>query len=283
MTRYARCGSLHIAYQVVGDGPQDLVYVPSALGHVETYWESPETAAFLSGLASFARLILLDKRGTGMSDRVVGAPTMEERIDDVRAVMAAAGSTRAALYGMSEGGAIGALFAATYPEAVSHLVLMGTGAVGWVTPERAEELILSLETSWGNGEIIEKGAPSVAHDPAVRAYTGLVQRRSATPTSMAALLRMNANFDIRSSLSSVTAPTLMIHRRGDRLYSLDMAREMADGIPGAQFVAARGDGPPPVLRGAGANPGADRGVRHRAAADAEHQASPIRWVPAHRT
>ena len=143
VTRYARCGSLHIAYQVVGDGPQDLVYVPSALGHVETYWESPETAAFLSGLASFARLILLDKRGTGMSDRVVGAPTMEERIDDVRAVMAAAGSTRAALYGMSEGGAIGALFAATYPEAVSHLVLMGTGAVGWVTPERAEELILT--------------------------------------------------------------------------------------------------------------------------------------------
>ena len=112
--------------------------------------------------------------------------------------------------------------------------------MGWVTPERAEELILTLESSWGNGEIIEKGAPSVAHDPAVRAYTGLVQRRSATPTSMAALLRMNANFDIRSSLSSVAAPTLMIHRRGDRLYSLDMAREMADGIPGAQFVLLEG-------------------------------------------
>src|SRR6476619_1690485 len=129
------------------------------MGHVETYWESPETAAFLLRLASFTRLIVLDKRGTGMSDRVVGAPTMVERIDDVRAVMAAVGSTRAALYGSSEGGAIGALFAATYPEAVSHLILMGTGAVGFVTPEHVEEIILSLESRWGNGDIIESGAP----------------------------------------------------------------------------------------------------------------------------
>ncbi len=240
VTRYAKCGNLHIAYQVVGDGPQDLVYVPSAFGHVETFWEDPATAAFLSRLASFSRLILLDKRGTGMSDRVVGTPTMEERIDDVRAVMAAAGSTRAVLYGMSEGGAIGALFAATYPDAVSHLVLMGTGAVGWVRPEEAEQRARSLESRWGNGDIIESGAPSVAHDPAIRAYTGLLQRRSATPTSMATLLRMNANFDIRAALPKVAAPTLMIHRSGDRLYSLDLAREMAGGIPGARFVVLEG-------------------------------------------
>ncbi len=240
VTRDAKCDGIHIAYQVIGEGPQDLIYVPSAMGHVETYWESPETAAFLLRLASFTRLIVLDKRGTGMSDRVVGAPTMVERIDDVRAVMAAVGSTRAALYGSSEGGAIGALFAATYPEAVSHLILMGTGAVGFVTPEHVEEIILSLESRWGNGDIIDSGAPSVAHDPAIRAYTGLLQRRSATPTSMATLLRMNANFDIRSSLSSITAPTLMIHRRGDRLYSLDVAREMAGGIPGARFVLLEG-------------------------------------------
>ncbi len=240
MTRYAKCGGLHIAYQVIGTGPQDLVYVPSALGHVETYWEDPATAAYLLGLASFSRLILLDKRGTGMSDRVVGVPTMEERIDDVRAVMSAAGSTRAALYGMSEGGAIGALFAATHPEAVSNLIVMGSGAVGWVTPEQAELLILNLETRWGNGDIIDNGAPSVAHDPAIRAYAGLVQRRSATPTSMAALLRMNATLDIRASLPSISAPTLVLHRTGDRLYSLDMGRQMADGIPGARFVELEG-------------------------------------------
>src|SRR4051794_10693684 len=167
VTRYAKCGGLHIAYQVIGDGPQDLVYVPSALGHVETYWEDPATAAFLLGLASFSRLILLDKRGTGMSDRVVGVPTMEERIEDVRAVMAAAGSTRAALFGMSEGGAIGALFAATCPDAVSHLVVMGSGAVGWVTPEEAERLIVNIDAEWGNGDIVDNTAPSVAHDPSI--------------------------------------------------------------------------------------------------------------------
>jgi pimeloyl-ACP methyl ester carboxylesterase/DNA-binding CsgD family transcriptional regulator len=240
LTRYAKCGDIHIAYQVIGEGPGDLVYVPSALGHVETYWEDPATAAYLLGLSSFSRLILLDKRGTGMSDRVVGAPTMEERIDDVRAVMAAAGSTRAALYGSSEGGAIGALFAATYPDAVSHLVIMGSGAVGFVTPAEAELLILKLETLWGTGDVIEVTAPSVAHDGAIRAHIGLRERRSGTPTSMAALIRMNSSFDVRPSLSSISAPTLILHRTGDQRYSLDQAREMADGIPGARFVELEG-------------------------------------------
>ena len=240
VTRYAKCGGIHIAFQVIGDGPQDLVYVPSMLGHLETYWEDPATAAYLLGLASFSRLILIDKRGTGMSDRVSGVPSIEERIEDVRAVMAAAGSTRAALFGMSEGGSIGALFAATDPDAVSHLVIMGSGAVGCVTPEEVEQRIVNLETRWGNGDIIESGAPSVAHDPAIRAYIGRVQRRSATPTSMAALLRMNATFDIRAALGSVSAPTLVMHRTGDRLYRLDVGREMAEGIPGARFVELEG-------------------------------------------
>ena len=141
---------------------------------------------------------------------------------------------------MSEGGAIGALFAATYPDAVSHLVIMGSGAVGWVTPEEAERLIVNLEPQWGNGDIIDNTAPSVAHDPAIRAYIGLVQRRSATPTSMAALLRMNATFDIRAALPSVSAPTLVLHRTGDRLYPHDVCRQMADGIPGARFVELEG-------------------------------------------
>jgi pimeloyl-ACP methyl ester carboxylesterase/DNA-binding CsgD family transcriptional regulator len=216
------------------------VYVPSAMGHLETYWEDPATAAFLLGLASFSRLIMLDKRGTGMSDRVVGVASMEERIEDVRAVMDAAASVRAALFGMSEGGAIAALFAAAHPDAVSHLVVMGSGAVGWVSAEEVEQMIIGLEARWGNGDIIESGAPSVAHDPVIRAYTGRVQRRSATPTSMAAVLRMNASFDILAALPSISAPTLVLHRTGDRLYSLDKGRQMAAGIPGARFVELEG-------------------------------------------
>jgi pimeloyl-ACP methyl ester carboxylesterase len=235
-TLYARSGALHVAYQVVGDGPRDLVYIPSAFGHVEMYWEQPSVEYFLRRLASFSRLMIFDKRGTGMSDRTGGTPTLEERIDDVRAVMDAVGSQRAALFGMSEGGAIGALFAARYPAKVSHLVVMGSGAVGYVTPQEAQLLIDDIERHWGNGEIIAKGAPSVADDEEIRAWTGRLQHRSVSPGAMADLIRMNTTFDLRDELASISAPTLVLHRTGDLLYAVDQGRYLAAHIPGARLV-----------------------------------------------
>jgi pimeloyl-ACP methyl ester carboxylesterase/DNA-binding CsgD family transcriptional regulator len=214
--------------------------VPAGFGHLETFWEEPGCARFLRGLASFSRLTIFDKRGTGMSDRIDGVPTLHERMDDIRAVMDAIGSERAALFGMSEGGAIAALFAATYPAAVSRLIALGSGAVGYVTPEQVELNIAGLVERWGNGDVIATGAPSVAHVERIREWTGRLQRRSNTPGTMAALLRMNAAFDMRDVLGSITAPTLVLHRSGDLVYSIDKGRYMADHIPGARFVELPG-------------------------------------------
>ena len=218
----------------------DLILVPASFGHLETYWEEPRCAQFLRGLASFSRLAIFDKRGTGMSDRIDGVPTLHERMDDIRAVMDAIGSERAVLFGMSEGGAIAAVFAATYPAAVSRLIALGSGAVGYVTPEQAELQIAGLGGRWGNGDVIAMGAPSVAHDDRIREWTGRMQRRSNTPGTMAALIRMNAAFDIRGVLGSITVPTLVLHRTGDLLYSIDKGRYLADHIPGARFVELPG-------------------------------------------
>jgi pimeloyl-ACP methyl ester carboxylesterase/DNA-binding CsgD family transcriptional regulator len=239
-TRFARSGPVHIAYQVLGDGPLDLIHIPGALGHLETYWEEPNCARFLRRLSSFARLALYDKRGTGMSDRVGGVQAFHERIDDVRAVMEAVGSERAALFGISEGGAIAALYAATYPEAVTHVITMGSGAIGWITPERAELVIPDVVRRWGNGDLIDNGAPSVAHDPQIREWTGRLQRRSCTPGSMAAILRMNAGFDVRAELAKIAAPTLVLHRTGDRLYLVEEGKYLAEHIPNARLVELPG-------------------------------------------
>ena len=211
-----------------------------------------------------------------MSDRVVGVPTTEERIDDVLAVMAAAGSTRAALYGSSEGGAISALFVATYPEAVSHLVLLERGRSGSSHRRRPNS---SSSSSTVCGEPATSSRWPLRASPTTTrsaGHIGLLERRSGTPTAMAALIRMNSSFDVRPSLSKISAPTLVLHRIGDRWYSHDQAREMADGISGRAARRARGDRPPGVLRGAGAHPRVDRGVCHRPPAGAERRASPAR-------
>jgi pimeloyl-ACP methyl ester carboxylesterase/DNA-binding CsgD family transcriptional regulator len=239
-TLYARSGALHIAYQVVGDGPRDLIYVPSAFGHVEIFWESPEVEHFLRGLASFSRMIIFDKRGTGMSDRPSSAPTLAERADDIRAVMDAVGSTQAALFGMSDGGLIAAKFAAIDPERVSHLIAMGSGPGTYVAPEIAEQVIADVVRHWGNGEIIEKGAPSVAHVPSIRAWTARLQQHSVSPGAMADLIRMNTTYDVRPDLASITAPTLVLHRTGDLLYSIREGRDLAAHIAGACFVELPG-------------------------------------------
>jgi len=179
VTSFAKSGGLHIAYQVVGDGPADLIFIPALFNHVESYWEEPSVARFLHRLASFSRLIIFDKRGTGMSDRVPGTPGLEERIDDVTAVLEAVGSRRTALFGISEGGSIAALFAATYPEAVAALVVMGSGAVGFVTEDEAEALIAvgAFESAWGSGGMLAFGAPSVADNARLVEWAGSAERR----------------------------------------------------------------------------------------------------------
>jgi pimeloyl-ACP methyl ester carboxylesterase len=249
-TRYARSGDLQIAYQVVGDGSFDLVYVPGWVSNVEAAWEDPGLAGFLQRLASFSRLILFDKRGTGLSDRPTGGqlPTLEERMDDVRAVMDAAGSSEAALFGHSEGGGMCVLFAATYPERTRALVTIGIFARRRKSPdypwapsdeERAAS-IASVEEDWGSDDIVRPLAPSRADDPAFLNRLATYLRRSASPGAAAQILRMNTAIDVRAILPSVQAPTLILHRTGDTDALVEEGRWIASQIPGARFVELPG-------------------------------------------
>jgi pimeloyl-ACP methyl ester carboxylesterase len=243
-TRYAVADDgVRVAYQVIGQGPLDLVCVPSAGSHIEVFWEEPSVARYLRRLASFSRLILFDKRGVGMSDRVEGVPTLEERMDDVRAVMDTVKSSQAALVGMSEGAAIAAMFAGTYPERVSSLVLLGATVRHWAPTDvdfDDPEVIAYIDEHFGDGFTLDAGAPSVANDEHIRAWAGRVERLGMTPTSFRALIKMNSSFDARSVLPAVSAPTLVLHRRDDRLVVADQGREAARLIPGARFVELPG-------------------------------------------
>jgi DNA-binding winged helix-turn-helix (wHTH) protein/pimeloyl-ACP methyl ester carboxylesterase len=213
-THYARSGDVNIAYQVVGDAPLDLVFVMGWVSHLESFWQEPSFARFLESLASFSRLILFDKRGTGLSDRVPNneLPTLEQRMDDVRAVMDAVGSPRAALCGVSEGGPMCSLFAATYPEKTVALVMIGTYA----------KRIWAPDYPW---------APTSEQR----------ERMGASPGAAVALTRMNAEIDVRQVLPTVRVPTLVIHRSGDRCLKVEEGRLVADSIPGAKFVELPGD------------------------------------------
>jgi pimeloyl-ACP methyl ester carboxylesterase len=245
-TRYARSGDVSVAYQVVGDGPFDVVFVPPMLSHVELWWTVPSTRAFLSGLAKFARVIHFDKRGTGMSDRVTGAPTLEARMDDVRAVMDAAGSERAAVMGWSEGVAMCVLFAATFPERTSALVLYGGTARelrapdypwGPTEPEALEEIAEDRRASErpGFGEQLARSGMPTASDEEVSALAQMIHQ-SASPGAIEALNRMNMQLDIRHVLRAIRVPTLVLHNTGDRWVELERGRDLADRIPGAEFV-----------------------------------------------
>ena len=250
-TQYTRSGDLHIAYQVVGEGPLDLVYVPGWVSHVELAWEEPTLARFLRRLASFSRLILFDKRGTGLSDRVPNdkLPTLEERIDDLRAVMDAVDSERAAIFGFSEGGNLSAFFAATYPERTKALVLFGTFAkriwssdYPWAPkPEDRERESETLEREWGELMDLEYYVPSKAGDQAFLRRLATYFRRSASPGAAVALLRMNTQLDIRHILPTIRVPTLVIHRKGDRDASVEEGRWIAEQIPNARFVELSGE------------------------------------------
>lgn len=250
-TFYAKSGDLNIAYQVVGDGPIDLVYVPGWVSHVEEAWEIPVHARFLNRLSSFTRLILFDKRGTGMSDRVPvdALPTLEERMDDVRAVMDAVESARPALFGWSEGGNMSILFAATYPERTTSLVTFGVFAKRLWDPEypwapsleqRQSEIEL-VGQQWGEDMDLTTLAPSLARDEVFRNQLTRYLRRSASPGAAAALLRMNTFIDVRHVLPSIRVPALVLHRTNDGDANVAEGRYIASRIPGAKFVELPGE------------------------------------------
>lgn len=248
-TRYAKSGDVHIAYQVVGSGALDLVVVPGWVSHLETAWEQPALARFLERLASFSRLILIDRRGTGLSDRVAEVPSLEDRMDDVRAVMDAAGSEKAALFGISEGGPMCLLFAATYPERTRAVVLFGTTAcvmqrddypIG-IPSEPFEAFAERMAAEWGTGVSAEVFAPSIADDGAFRRTWARVERNSASPAGIQTLMQMLFSTDVRAVLPRVRVPTLVVHREGDRALRKEGGRYVADRIRGARYVELPGD------------------------------------------
>jgi pimeloyl-ACP methyl ester carboxylesterase len=250
-TRYVKSGDAHIAYQVMGDAPVDLIIVRGYISHVEVAWESPALASFYRRLASFCRLILFDKRGTGLSDRVPEdrLPTLEQRMDDVRAVMEAVGSERAALFGASEGGPMCLLFAATYPERTLGLLLWGCFAhYDWRRSfigrywggNTVDEALDRLEREWGDGGDLAAMAPSVAADDAARRAWGRAQRLAATPTAARALLRMMLDVDVRPLLPAIRVPVVILHRVGDVAVDVSHSRYMAEHIPEARYVELPG-------------------------------------------
>jgi pimeloyl-ACP methyl ester carboxylesterase len=247
-TRYAKSGDVHIAYQVVGETGPNLVLVPGWISHVEYFWEEPRFAAFLRRLASFSRLILLDRRGTGLSDRMSGLPSLEEQMDDVRAVMDAAGAARAALFGVSEGGPMCIAFAATWPERTAALLLCGTFArltraphypIG-VPPETLDEFLDVVSGAWDTGVSADTFTPSVADDESFRRSWGRLERFAVSPAGIRALLRMQYGTDVRHILPIVRVPTVVLHRQGDQATRIEGGRYIADRIPGARFIELPG-------------------------------------------
>lgn len=261
-TRYTRSGDVNLAYQVIGEGPIDLVFVMGWVSHLDYFWTEPSFARFLQRLAKFSRLILFDKRGTGLSDRVpVGElPTLEQRMDDVRAVMDAVGSRRAALCGVSEGGAMSALFAATYPERTAALIMIGgyarrirdAGYPWGPTPSERDAFLRDIQENWGGPVGLEARAPSMAGDPQFRNWWAAYLRTAASPAAAVALTRMNSEADIRDVLSAIRVPTLVLHRAGDRCLVSAEGRYLAERIPTARYVELPGDDHLPFVGDQGA-------------------------------
>jgi pimeloyl-ACP methyl ester carboxylesterase len=247
--RFARSGDVDIAYRVVGDGPIDLVYVEGSVTHLEVYWELPQFRRYCERLAEFTRLVLFDKRGMGMSDRVPGATTLEERMDDIRAIMDAIGSERAAVMGESEGGPLAMLFAAAHPERTVALILQGAEVReltdedwpwGENTAEAFEEGMVTLAERWGQGQSMDFIAPSVAGQEWARAWRGRVQTNACTPAAAEAFMRMAFEIDVRHVAATIRAPTLVIHAVDDVVCHIENARFLARTIPDARYVEMPG-------------------------------------------
>src|SRR5262249_26945160 len=244
-TKYARSGDVHIAYRVFGEGPRDVVLVPGTVSHVELYWELPANEYLLKRLAAFARVIVFDKRGQGLSDRVA-EQTLEERVGDVLAVMDAAGSARATVYGWSEGGQVSLKLAATHPDRVSRLVVYGTyatmRAAPWsVTCDQFAEFLAVLEKHWGVGVLVRLNAPHRVEDKAFVQWFGRLERAVASPNAVLALMRANYETDVCHLLPAISVPTLIFHRKGDALVPVEAGRYLARTIPRATFVELPGD------------------------------------------
>lgn len=249
-TKYAKSGDYHIAYQAIGTGPLDLVFMHGWISHIEHMWEEPRVARFLDRLASFSRLILLDKRGTGLSDPVPldRLPTLEERMDDVRAVLDTVGSQRAAFLGTSEAGALSLLFAATYPSRTTALVLLNSYARLAYAPdypqgipaEQAQELLQAIEEGWGKGVAFEALVSSQADNTSMKSWWARYQRLAASPGAAVRLLQSAFETDARSVLPTITVPVLVLHRAGDPFTGPEHGRYLAERIPGAKFVELSG-------------------------------------------
>ncbi|MBC7928701.1 MAG: alpha/beta fold hydrolase [Bryobacteraceae bacterium] len=250
-TRYVENGGVNIAYQVTGDGPVDLVFVMGWVSHLEYIWTEPRSARFLQRLSSFSRVILFDKRGTGLSDRVPLAqlPTIEQRMEDVHAVMDSIGSQRAVICGVSEGGCMSAVFAATYPQRAAALIMIATYAsrlwapdYPWApTVEQRKVFFEEIRRDWGGPVGLEERAPSVANDPKFREWWAAYLRMGASPGAALALTHMNTETDIRYVLPLVKVPTLVLHRSGDRCLKIEEGRYVASHIPGAKLIELPGD------------------------------------------
>jgi pimeloyl-ACP methyl ester carboxylesterase len=247
-TRYAKSGDVHIAYQVTGNGPIDLVLVPGFVSHLEADWDSPAKSRLFQRLGSFCRLIRFDKRGTGLSDRVK-IPTLEQRMDDVRAVMDAVCSRKAALFGYSEGGPMSILFSATYPARTTALIIYGSYARRLraadhpygKTPEEWEAFVQRLEREWGGPAAIDVFAPSQAANPKFQQAFASYCRQAASPGAVVDIMRMNGEIDVRPVLPVISVPTLILHRTGDRLTEIGQARYLASRIQGARLCELAGD------------------------------------------
>ena len=255
-TCYAKSGDVNIAYQVVGDGPLDLVVVPGWISNVDFAWEDPLYGEWVRRLAAFSRVILFDKRGTGLSDRDVGDSTLEERMDDLRAVLATVGSERAAVMGFSEGGALSMLFAATYPQRVRALVLYATFArvaeapdypEGVETRKALDKIRTALETAWGQGTTLDLIVPAAKDDARVRKFMGRYERMCVSPRAGSAHLRWLADIDVRPVARTLQVPTLVVHRTGDQLIPVQAGRALTREIPMACYVELPGNAHPPWM------------------------------------
>jgi pimeloyl-ACP methyl ester carboxylesterase len=247
-TRYAEADGVHIAYQTVGDGPRDLLFVPGFVSNLEHWWDEPAATRFFERLATFSRLILFDKRGTGLSDRVADVAVLERRIDDLKVVMDAVGAERAVVVGASEAGPTCAVFAATHPERVSALILVGAMArwtsapdYPWARSALTYKMVMrTMQASWGTGISMPLYAPSRWTDAGLRSWWARLERTGASPGALRALLEANMSLDVRSALPSIRVPTLVLHSVRDRAVKVGGSRYIASVIPNAKFVELPG-------------------------------------------